>query len=332
MSVLQPDALAAAPSNVVFFKLHKVGGTSFRAAFVQALLKQPTRYQWSSADVEMDSDLLGRGEGSSSDAPMVCAAHQSSLPLLRLFRQPTVLAAASPARVAMMHHLAGSARESDIEKCPLPNGLALRTVILLRSPMERVISKYFYEQVWCPTQLSELAGAQPPGSEISCAANELSLLDWYTTASLLVQRTRSPRAAWEPVQTVHTNYTRDLDIKCEPLFTLGGGEACDDATLTAATATLGQIDVVGITESMDASMQLTERVFGLEPGSMLAAAAQHSALYSRNNSAHKEAVPTDTYEALAALPEMRVERRLYERAVRRFRRDARAWGVALSAT
>ena len=75
----------------------------------------------------------------------LCAKHDNSLLLLPYFRQPAVLSAPPSKRLAALFATPHAAKALD-EHCPMraSMGNLLRTGTVIRRPVDRVISKYFF--------------------------------------------------------------------------------------------------------------------------------------------------------------------------------------------
>ena len=73
-------------------------------------------------------------------------------------------------------------------------------------------------------------------------------------------RWAAARSAWVPLQSTSAGH----EIRCEQLQRLGDGR-CSEASLAAATSTLRQVDLVGITDHMPETLRLAEHVLGLSP-------------------------------------------------------------------
>lgn len=123
------------------------------------------------------------------------------------------------------------------EACPMraSMGNVLRTGTVIRRPVDRVISKYYFLRTYCQEKAARMGKA-------GCAALELDLLPWlYAGAD----------------GTDLGGLVRGSDWKAshEILGYLGDGNH-SEASLEVAKHTLDAIDVVGITERMDETMVL----------------------------------------------------------------------------
>ena len=76
----------------------------------------------------------------------LCAKHDNSLLLLPFFRQPAVLSAPPSKRLSALFASSPHAAKALDEHCPMraSMGNALRTGTVIRRPVDRVISKYFF--------------------------------------------------------------------------------------------------------------------------------------------------------------------------------------------
>ena len=263
---------AALNTNVVYFKLHKVGGTTFSFALGRGL------------------DLSGGVRGT------VCIGHNDTLPLLRMWRERG-LSVTQGRDEATMKMLACNS------PCMLVPSLPLRTAIVLRHPVERIISKYFFHQAVCESFTTKAQGW-------SCGANKLPLLKWVNLSAYFVVEQLEPDGVkeWVPARTGD-----DMVIKCEQLMVLGGG--CDEHHLTRAMAVLDAIDVVGVTEHLLGALVLAEHTFGLVPGSMALKSSSDSHLV---NDEHKRNVEPEVRAMIMRHPQVRLEAALYRRALERF--------------
>ena len=180
-------AVDGAPSHLIHFKLHKVGGSSVSAALA-------------CANYVNRSDL--------PDPAIACLVHAVSLPMMELFRQPSVLGSPNEQRVHAMKQLPDP--RGALNKCPLPDdGRPLLTVAVLRDPVERLISKYYYEKTI--RECTETRNSTKP-----CAADVLSLLEWATASSM--------RAKWDTATSSWTAAGTNYAIACEPISLLGGSD------------------------------------------------------------------------------------------------------------
>ena len=278
-------AVHGAPSHLVHFKLHKVGGSSISTALA-------------CANYVNRSDL--------PDPAIACTSHEVSLPMAELFRQPSVLGAPNEQRVHEMRQLADP--HGALNECPLPDdGRPLRTVAVLRDPVERLISKYYYEKTI--TMCTEIRNSTEP-----CAADVLPLLEWAAAGS--------KRAKWDTATSSWTAGDIDYAVACEPLSVLGGSDCSEDA-LRNAIRTMQSIDVVAITELLGVAAPLMERKLGLVPDSLV--------IPHVNEDEQKPNVSQKTRDALAQLPGVQHERELYGQALSRFRSELRAEGLPVPA-
>ena len=274
-------AVDGAPSHLVHFKLHKVGGSSMSEALSAA--------KW------VNQSAL-------PNPAIHCLGHATSLGLMDLFRSLPVLEAPKEQRIHALRQLDDP--RGALVRCPLPDdGRPLLTVVVLRDPVERLVSKYYYEQ-GIPMCIHVRNSSQP------CAADVLPLTEWA--------RLNSMHARWDSAAASWTAVDQHGGIACEPLEVLGG-KGCSEAGLQTARRIMKAIDVVAITELMDVSARLIERKLGLVEKSLVIA---HG-----NSNEDKPNVTRKTRETLAQLPSVQLERKLYEEAQSRFRFELRAAGL-----
>ena len=249
-STSEEAALRARPNitfNAIFFKLHKVGGTTFASSLSRAL--------------RAAGHLIA--EKASQPLATACLDHQGGrdsgkvLAVLATFRHNELLQATPHARACLLnrHHAHSHPWQSAITHhgaCRLAVSLPTFTLIVLRHPVERIISKYFFQRHTCPGWQSR----NRLGADTECAAAVLPLLQWLNLSTTWVVRD-GRSAAWRPMRIPGTT---EAEIPCEQLRRLGGG--CTAHALAAARRTVDAIDVVGITEHMGASLALAESVLG----------------------------------------------------------------------
>lgn len=247
-SVAEAVALRRRPNvtaNVVFFKLHKVGGTTFASSLSHAL--------------RAAGHLVA--ESAAQALATACVDHQGGrdsgkvLAVLATFRRSEILKAAPHSRACMLnrHELA-----VNHGACRLAVSLPTYMAIVLRHPVERIISKYHFQRHTCPGWQTR----KKLGDGAECAAGVLPLLAWLNVSATWVAK-GGPTGARRPFWLQGTT---DLEIPCEQLSRLGGG--CTPRTLAAAKRTIDAIDVVGVTDHMGATLALAESVLGLPAGSV----------------------------------------------------------------
>ena len=229
----------------------------------------------------------------------LCAKHDNSLVLLPYFRQPPVLAAPREARLAALFSLPQAARVLD-EHCPMRASIGNRllTGTVIRRPVDRVISKYYFLRTYCAEKAARLG-------RTSCAALDYELLDWLYSSQAASTRSVVGAADWQATHEI-LGYLGD------------DNHSTSYASLRQAQHVLDAIDVVGITERMDETMVLFSEVWGLP-----LPAVQQSFVSLLVNPT-KRPVNASVRAAIAAHPGVRRETQLYEYALRRFERDMSA--------
>ena len=134
-------ASAASGTSYVFFKFHKVGsstvGGTLRLALIAAT-SNPFASCLRHSTLREKTDV----ERARYTYCSLCAKHDNSLPLLPLFRQPSVLDAPPEKRLRALFAGVHAAKVLD-EHCPMREsiGNVLRTGTVIRRPVDRVISK-----------------------------------------------------------------------------------------------------------------------------------------------------------------------------------------------
>jgi hypothetical protein len=158
-------------TSYLFFKFHKVGSSTVSGTLRLALMA-------SSGDVYsacMRASKL-RNKTAVERARYahcsLCAKHDNSLPLLPFFRRHDILGAPPSRRLALLFGAPDAAAVLD-ENCPQRASLHnhLRTGIVFRRPVDRVISKYYFLRTYCQSKAQRLGRA-------SCVALDLDLLPW----------------------------------------------------------------------------------------------------------------------------------------------------------
>lgn len=164
-----PSTSPTAGHSYIFFKFHKVGGSTLANAM---------QYSWSEWMNNSDSVCPHEAPNVMINATVkdvwrynerckrcsLCNTHES-LALLPRFRKPSTLAAPPAKRLAALF--------GDPPACCLMGALGntLHTFSLIRRPIDRVVSKYFFERTYCGKQAAQTG-------KTSCAALELDLLRW----------------------------------------------------------------------------------------------------------------------------------------------------------
>ena len=275
-------------ANVVFFKLHKVGGTTFASSLSRAL--------------RAAGHLIA--ERAAQPLATACVDHQGGrdsgrvLAVLATFRRTELLEAAPHSRACMLNRHALAMNHG---ACRLAVSLPTVTAIVLRDPVERIISKYHFQRHTCPGWQSR----KKLGDKVECAAEVLPLLVWLNLSATWVTKPTGPTGARRPLWLPGTS---ELEIPCEQLRRLGGG--CTDHALAAAKRTVDAIDVVGVTEHMSATLTLAERVLGLPAGS--ASPTAHLRVNPK-----KPIVPAAVRREIISHWAVRLETHLYAYAMKR---------------
>ena len=228
----------------------------------------------------------------------LCAKHDNSLLLLPFFRQRQVLDAPPDRRLRMLFAMPHAAKAMD-EHCPMRAsiGNVLLTGTVLRRPVDRVISKYYFLRTYCQEKAVRVG-------KTGCAALELDLLSWLYGSESGVNLAGLVRGS-------------DWKVSYEVLGYLGDGNHSEES-LRVAMRTVDAIDVVGITERMDESMVLFAERWKLP----LEAVQQSYVSLLVNPS--KKPVNSSVRAAVASHPAVRRETQLYEYALKRFERDIAA--------
>ena len=140
MSNRTGDPLAV---NIIFFKLHKErwpSGYSLKPLADFITQSPSVRSACWQVGGTTYADVLHRAivqSGGTSGA--VCILHNNTLPLLPAFRRADVLSSDPWKRSTLLQQTV----------CPLVPSLPLITTVLMRHPVERVISKYFFHRATC---------------------------------------------------------------------------------------------------------------------------------------------------------------------------------------
>ena len=239
-----------------------------------------------------------------------CLAHNEGLPLAKLFRDDSVLEEPPARRVAAMYALD---EPMMLRVCPLPRNAPLRTVVLLRQPVERLISKFFFQQ---GSGVNEGCNVTSKSVKMAsegalCAAQIMPIEDWLQVGAEYVIEDRHGR--WVP----YGGSGPDHSIQCEPLSYLGG-EDCTLRGLTRAKKVIDAMTVVMLTEHMSEGLALLAATLGLSFGPMA---------HKLVNCA-KPVVDGDTRKALQRHPAVQMDSELYRHAASRYATLLEAAGIA----
>ena len=206
-----------------------------------------------------------------------------------------MLASPAATQLAAMFATTSGAAVMD-STCPfrplMRNRLYTGTVI--RKPIDRVISKYFFTRTYC-------VRARKLGLR-GCSAIELDIVRWlFADPVALKERKLLHTPPWA--------------ISHEALGYLGSGRATSASSLKEAERAINALTVVGITERMDETMVL------FSEGWRLPLPVVHAAYSSRLQNPNKMPINKSTRAAILAHPGVALETRLYRHACRRFERD-----------
>ena len=289
---------AESPSgkSYVFFKFHKVGSSTVGGTMRLAIISSTGN---TFASCLRHSKLVTKTETERARYQLcsLCAKHDNSLVLLPHFRVPSVLDAPPSTRLATLFASSPAAAKTLDEFCPMRASIRNRllTGTVIRRPVDRVISKYYFLRTYCEEKAKRVG-------KVGCAAMELDLVPWlYGGQQGGVSLQGLVRGS-------------DWKVAYEILGYLGDGNY-SEASVRAARRTLDAIDVVGITERMDETMVLFSERWELP----LSAVAQ--AYVSLLVNPTKRNVSAAMRAAVAAHPAVAAETRLYEHALSRFERD-----------
>ncbi len=216
-------------------------------------------------------DLFPENNSSQS---RLCKDHQCSLSVARTMRSFATERANRTARRRLFY-------DSLVGKVPwLPNGATLKVFTILRDPLERIRSKYYFQRSgWCVRKFGK-----------ECAAAQLTFFDWmnYTRNATAPKLKRAGSS--------------DPKACCEYVDVLGGGD------LAAALGALELFDVVAIAERMRDSVSEIKGAVGRKETNI--AVAHH-----RNNADNKKAWTAE--EKALATELTRKDRSIYEAALKR---------------
>lgn len=209
-----------------FIKTHKVGGTTVTQMLRSALAETKNA---TLCDRPHQSTQATRGPPAECRA---CLTHVSYKQIAVALRSPTLPAAQSVVQ----------------RVCPFwVAGRRVHTMIMLREPVDRVYSRYYYElsDGWCRRKANAL-GLQ------GCASDNYTFIDWAfaPTAELVARRLfrQSPP-----------------DMFAETVQTLGASEG-----VKKALRVLKSIEVVGITSRFNETLRVLSSTWGLPERSLRA--------------------------------------------------------------
>lgn len=281
--------------SYVFFKFHKVGSSTVGGTMRMAIIGSTGN---TFASCLRHSKLREKTEVERERYKycILCAKHDNSLVLLPYFRQPSVLGASSHKRLAALFASSSAAAKTLDEYCPMRASIGneLRTGTVIRRPVDRVISKYYFLRTYCHEK------AQRTG-KAGCAALELDLIPWLYAGQAGTDLGGLVRGS-------------DWKVSYEVLGYLGDGNYTQ-RSLERAQATLDAIDVVGITERMDESMVLFSERWKLPLDHVT------QSYVSLLVNPTKKPVNASTRALVAAHPAVARETELYEYALARFSRE-----------
>ena len=297
-SACMQRASTATGRSYLFFKFHKVGSSTVGGTVRLAIISS-TGNTFASCLRHSKQKQKSEVERARYRFCSLCAKHDNSLVLLLYFRQQSVLASPPEKRLAALFDYSPSAAKTLDEYCPMraSMGNMLRTGMVIRRPVDRIISKYYFLRTYCAEKAERLG-------KDGCAALQLDLVPWLFAGAHGTDLSGLVRGS-------------DWKVSYEVLGYLGDGNYTE-TSLRAAKHTLDAIDVVGITERMDESMVLFSERWQLP----LEHVTQSYVSLLVNPS--KRPVNASTRAALAAHPGVRRETALYEYALRRFERDIAA--------
>lgn len=298
--------LATAPTGAsyIFYKFHKVGSSTVASTLRLALMAtsgDPYTGCLHRADLTRKEPL----EASRYEYCSLCANHDNSLPLLAAFKPAEVLASPAATRLAAMFAAPPGAAVMD-STCPFRPSMRnhLYTGTVIRNPVDRVISKYYFIRTYCAEEAIKL-GLR------GCAAVELDLVSWlFADPTDLRERKLLYKTPWK--------------VSHEVLGYLGSYAGAEPSGATSASSleeakrTLDAVGVVGITERMDESLVL------FSEGWRLPLPAVQSAYTSLLQNPTKRPINESTRAAILSHPGVARETELYRHALRRFEREVAA--------
>ena len=297
----QPDPqcvhLATAPTGTsyIFFKFHKVGSSTV-AATLDMTLVGTSGDPYTACPDHAYLTLKDPLKASRYRYCSLCATHNNTLPLLAAFKPAAVLASPATTQLAAIFATTPGAAVMD-STCPFRPSMRNRlyTGTVIRNPVDRVISKYFFLRTYCAQEARKL-GLR------GCSAFELDIVRWlFADPEALKERKLLHMSPWQ--------------ISHEVLGYLSSGGATSASSLKEAERALDAMTVVGITERMDETMVL------FSEGWRLPLPAVRSAYTSLLQNPNKLPINESTRAAILAHPGVALETRLYRHAYRRFERD-----------
>ena len=161
-----------------------------------------------------------------------------------------------------------------------------------------MISKYYFIRTYCEEDAAKVG--------MRCAAKEMDIVTWLFADEQELER----RKLWH----------REAAMVSHEVLALMSGDhssAPSEASLATAQKVVETLDVVGITEQMDATMVLFSERWGLPLKTMV------EAYTSLLQNPSKSPVDEATRRRIAEHPGVKMETRLYEYAKRRFEADLR---------
>lgn len=171
-SACRVRATAPTGRSYLFFKFHKVGSSTVGGTMRLAIISSSGN---TFASCLRHSKLRDKTdvERARYKYCTLCAKHDNSLVLLPLFRAPSVLSAHPRTRLAALFAATPHAGKTLDEFCPMRASMAneLRTGTIIRRPVDRVISKYYFLRTYCAEKAARTGKS-------GCAALQLDLLPW----------------------------------------------------------------------------------------------------------------------------------------------------------
>lgn len=208
----------AAPQGYVFLKTHKVAGTS-----LTKMLRSALQAHLGTSVPQCDTDSNRTDVPPPPAGCRACLGHRGLMGVAAALRFPTAVREQCRARAL----------------CPFwAPGLHIRTLAILREPVQRALSRYQYQRNrgWCQRRAAQL-GAR-------CAADHLPFVDWSFFSDAEMAR----RRLFRPSQSLQL---------AESVEVFGGGD------VRAAKRFMDQMDVVGLTDRLRETLVVLARVWGL---------------------------------------------------------------------